>query len=470
MANNYPGNFRQNAKVPPQNVEAEESLLGCALTSEEARTEISMLEPEDFYQDKNGLIFAAIMDMLAHGEAIDILSVADYLESKQELDYVGGVSYLTDLADKAYYLSNVRDYAKIIKSKSRLRRLLNFTLKLEEAIYSGKYEADDLLNLMSAEVVNNKTDGSGEGLVAIDDVLNMTLADLKEDENSQNSVDTGFPGLNRMLGNLRNQTLNIIAARPSMGKSSLALNIAANVAARENVVAVFTLEMSKSEVGARLLSSASTTAVPQIKEAINSDEDMETIQKIYSAAAYLVSKNIFVDDSASTSPADIRSKCSRLRAQEGRLDLVIIDYLQLLGADGVSQNRQQEISEITRSLKIMARDLDVPVVALSQLSRNVEMRENKRPLLSDLRESGAIEQDADAVMFLYRDSYYDTENVPSVPDETELIISKNRSGQTGTIKLNWFADYTTFREKEFNDFEAPPESSFDADASTDLPF
>ncbi len=454
---NYPNDsYENNLKIPPQNIEAEESLLGCALTSEDARAEIVRLDKEDFYQKKNGLIYQAIIEKAAKGEPIDILSVADFLESEGTLEAIGGISYLTELADKSYLLSNVAEYADMVKEKSRLRKLLAFVQKMEKAIYSGKENADNLINLMASEVVKSKDDLSHKDLMPLHEILNVTLKELRKSDSDELAVDSGFPNLNKKLGRLRRQTLNILAARPAMGKSAFALNLALNVALKGKTVAIFSLEMSKNEVGLRLLSSASTIATNKIKEAI--DTASPDANKVRDAVQVLATANIYIDDSASTSPADIRAKCNKLMAQAG-LDLVVIDYLQLIGSDSSNQNRQQEISEISRALKIMARDLNVPVIALSQLSRGVEMRENKRPMLSDLRESGAIEQDADAVMFLYRDSYYNNEELPPNPDEAELILAKNRQGTTGTIKLNWFSHITTFREQEIFDYNIPPENS-----------
>lgn len=471
MENPYPqGNYIGNAKVPPQNIDAEEALLGCAISSKDARENLVSLEEEDFYQEKNGKIYSTLKQMMANGESIDILSVSDNLSKQGLLTAVGGVGYITYLEDKSFNLANVDEYIAMIKEKSKLRKLLNFTEKMQTAIYSGQTSADDLINLMAQEVVNSRDDMSNKDLVPIQDVLSLTIKELRKVDSDELSIDSGFPGLNDMLGNLRRQTLNIIAARPAMGKSALALNVALNVALKGKVVVIFSLEMSQSEVGLRLLSSASGVPSKSISE--NMHNPGKNNQQILDATQALVSTNVYIDDSASTSPADIRAKSQRLKAQIDRLDLIVIDYLQLMGSDGYAQNRQQEISEISRALKIMARDLDVPVIALSQLSRSVEMRENKRPMLSDLRESGAIEQDADAVMFLYRESYYESEGIPAVPEESELIVSKNRQGATGTIKLNWFADITTFREKEFIPYEAPPETGFSSSntSAEDLPF
>ena len=458
MMNDFPDEYSMSrAKVPPQNIEAEESLLGCALSSEDARSKISDLKKEDFYQRKNGLIFQAIIDKRNLSEAVDILSIADHLESQGVLEAIGGFTYLTALVDKTFLADNVREYVRIIKEKSRLRSLLTFVQKLETSIYSGQITADSVLDQMAQKVIDSKDDITRNDLIILADILNDTLSDLRHSDKEEHSIDSGFPGLNNMLGNLRRQTLNIIAARPAMGKSAFALNLALNVALKDKVVAIFSLEMSRNEVAIRLLTSSSTVPSQRLKQSLEFTDSKDS-ELLSNAVNALLGTKIYIDDSASTSPADIRSKCQKLKAQVGNLDLIVIDYLQLIGSGGYSQNRQQEISEISRSLKIMARDLDVPVIALSQLSRSVEARENKRPMLSDLRESGAIEQDADAVMFLYRESYYESEQLPPVPDESELIIAKNRQGQTGTIKLNWFAEITTFREKDFRDFEAPPSS------------
>ncbi len=444
-------------KVPPQNLEAEQSLLGGALLSEKARTEMGGLEKEDFYDPANGLIYEAIRQLMAKGKPVDILSTADHLEHQGQLHVVGGLGCLTSLADKNLYLNNIPEYVEMIREKSLLRKILDFSQKLTDACYEGQQTSDDLLGLMAERLMNLRGSLDRQALVPMHQILNVTIQELAKTDSDKLAIDSGFPSLNRMLGKLRRQTLNIIAARPAMGKSAFALNIALNVALRRNVVAVFSLEMSQSEVGLRFLSSASTVKSQEIKENL-AKRDMKQLSAAIQA---LVESQLYIDDSAATSPADIRAKCRRLYAEKGRLDLVVIDYLQLMTADGRPQNRQQEISEISRALKILAKDLNVPVIALSQLSRNVESRENKRPMLSDLRESGSIEQDADAVMFLYRDSYYNNEGPPVSPEEAELIVAQNRAGETGTVTLNWFANITTFREKEFyQDRVAPPESSF----------
>ena len=454
-----------NEKVPPQNVEAEQSLLGLALTNERARMEIGGLDAEDFYEKRNGLIYDAVRRMMAGGKAVDILSVADFLEHEGSLAAIGGIAYLNSLAEKTMYLNNPQDYVIMIREKSLLREILNFSQSLSRACYAGQQTGDDLLSLMAEKVMNMRGEMDHSSLLPIHMILNRTLQELAKQDSDKLSIDSGFPQLNRMLGRLKRQTLNIIAARPAMGKSALALNIALNVALKNHVVAVFSLEMSHSEVGLRFLTSSSTVKSDDIKSMV-AKQDMNPVLQALQA---LVESRIFVDDSAATTPSDIQAKCRRLKAEEGRLDLVVIDYLQLMTSDGRPQNRQQEISEISRGLKILAKELNVPIIALSQLSRNVESRENKRPMLSDLRESGSIEQDADAVMFLYRDSYYNSEGPASSPEDAELIVAKNRSGATGTIKMSWFPEITTFREKElFGDREAPPDRGYDPMEHADL--
>lgn len=456
-------------KVIPQNLEAEESFLGTLLTSEKSRTEMGSLKQEDFYNQRNGLIYEAIRMMHSMGKPIDILSVADTLEHQGHLHTIGGTSYLASLADKTYYLNNPAEYVAMIKEKSLLRNLLEFSQEIQNACYLGQETAEDLLSLMSNYIVEVNAGFERRDLVHINEILNETLADLKRQDSDKLSIDSGFPTLNEKLGRLKRQTLNIIAARPAMGKSALALNIALNVALKNNFVAVFSLEMSRSEVGLRILSSASTIPAKEIKNRIES----ENLDEISKTIRTLMASNMYVDESAATTPAGIRSKCQKLINEKRRLDLVLIDYLQLLGPDGRPQNRQQEISEISRALKIMAKDLNVPVIALSQLSRGVEARENKRPMLSDLRESGSIEQDADSVMFLYRDAYYNPSDYDGGQEEAELIIAKNRAGETGTIKLNWFNEITTFREQENYSYrQAPPETSYDSgnQYDQDLPF
>lgn len=458
------------AKVPPQNLEAERSLLGLILTQEQARLDSGGLEKDDFYDMRNGLIYDAVRSMMGEGMPVDILSVADYLEGEGLLSTVGGVTYMTGLVDQTAYLNNTREYVAMIREKSLLRRILAFADELHDECYKGQREGDELLRRMAERAISLKGDQGKNSLTPISEILKKTLHELSKADSDKLALESGFPSLDRMLGKLRRQTLNIIAARPAMGKSAFALNIAQHVAESNHTVAVFSLEMSESEVGLRFLSSSSFVNSRKIKDQLLSADGTKPI---LDALELLTPMPLYVCDSAATTPAEIRAKCRRLTAEVGGLDLVVIDYLQLMGSDGKNQNRQQEISEISRSLKILAKDLNVPIIALSQLSRNVEMRESKRPMLSDLRESGAIEQDADAVMFLYRPAYYDKEQGPAQsPEEAELIIAKNRAGETGTVKLNWFPHVTTFREKEMTaDREPPPENApfYHPEPEIDLP-
>ncbi len=450
------------SRIPPQNIQAEQAVLCACLDSENALTVVTaILIPEDFYRPDHRLIFSTIMELLTQRSAVDIITVAELLSQKGELDKVGGTKYLSQLSDMPVIRANAAEYAAIVRQKALLRKLISSLDEVSKIAYDSEQEANNLLDIAIKRLSDMRENPSGGGFESIHDILKRTLqeiVDISKGKKERNAVRTGFPLLDRALGGLRPGTLVIVAARPAMGKSAFVINIATNTAINYGTpVAFFSLEMSKTEIGNRILSSKSSVSTFALQNAEIKTDDWENI----SAAMTLLSPAPFyIDDRSGINTIEMMAKCRQLK-NENKLGLIIVDYLQLMNSTGrgSSGNRQQEISEISRSLKIMAKELDVPVIALSQLSRGAEFREDRRPLLADLRDSGAIEQDADMVMFIYRDKYYDTTTTekPEIED-AEIIVAKNRQGATKTVMLKWWARKTLFFEPDAPSAPTPPNS------------
>ena len=453
-------------RLPPQNNHAEQAVLCCCLDSETALTVVtSILEPDDFYRPDHKLIFSAILELLSMRSAVDIITVSDLLAKKGQLDTVGGTAYISGLSDIAVIRSNAAEYAAIIRQKSMLRKLISSLDEVMKLSYEGVEEANNLVDVAIERLSNLRENPTGGGFESVYDILKRTLqeiADISKGKKERRAVRTGFPLLDQAIGGLRPGSLVIVAARPAMGKSAFVINIATNTAISYNThVAFFSLEMSKAEIGNRILASKSTVSTHALQNADIKENDWT---KISTAMSLLSPAPFYIDDRSGINTIEMMAKCRQLK-NENKLDLIIIDYLQLMNSAGSrsSGNRQQEISEISRSLKIMAKELDVPVIALSQLSRGAEYREDRRPLLADLRDSGAIEQDADMVLFIYRDKYYETtEQKPEVED-AEIIIAKNRQGATKTVMVKWWAKRTLFFEEDQPgspmETQVPPEYS-----------
>lgn len=434
-------------RIPPNNLEAEQSVLGAMLLDKEAisiSTEI--IGGEDFYREAHREIFEAIVDIYDKGEPVDLITLTEKLKTRNTLDAVGGITFLTNLMDAVPSTHNVKYYAKIIEEKSLLRRLIKESSEIISKSYDGKEEVAEIIDDAEKGIFNISLKRSTQGYVHVKDVLNTNFDKIEElylNKGKLTGVPTGFTDLDSKLSGLQKSDLILVAARPSMGKSSFMMNIVQHAAVREKTTTViFSLEMSKEQLTQRLLCAEALIDAHRLRVGdINEDEWV----KLARAMGPLSEAPIFIDDTPSISVAEMRAKCRRLKL-EHNLGLIVIDYLQLMQGKGNSESRQQEISEISRSLKALAREINVPVVALSQLSRAPEMRADHRPILSDLRESGAIEQDADVVMFLYRDEYYhpDTEK----KNIGEVIIAKQRNGPTGTIELVWLGQFTKFVNKE----------------------
>jgi replicative DNA helicase len=431
-------------KIPPQDIEAEQAVLGSMITDRDAViAAIEGLKVEDFYRDDNKAIFESILNLYSKSEPIDIITVKDELSSMGKFEQVGGLEYLAELPDKVPTTANVQKYIKIVEEKAILRNLIKTANEIIELGYDPAEDVEDIMDSAEKRIFDIMQNKNQKGYTPIKDVLVESFTKLEELYNRKQTVTgvpTGFIDLDYRTAGLHGSDLVLIAARPAMGKSAFVLNIAAHAAIREKIpVAVFSLEMSKEQMVNRIMSSEAMVDSNKIRTGKLEEEDW---LKLAESIGPLSESGIYIDDTPGISVMEIRTKCRKLKLEKN-IGLVVIDYLQLVqGSSKKSTSREQEISEISRSLKILAKEINVPVVALSQLSRAVEQRPDHRPMLSDLRESGAIEQDADIVMFLYRDDYYNKESEEK--DIAEVIIAKHRSGSTGTVKLGWLGNYTKF--------------------------
>ena len=438
-------------RLPPQNVQAEQAVLCSCLDSENALTVVSaILNPEDFYRPDHKLIFSAILELLSTRSAVDIITVSDLMGKRGELEQVGGTAYISQLSDLSVIRSNAAEYAAIVRQKAMLRKLINSLDDVTKLSYEGEQEANNLVDIAIKRLSDIRENPTGGGFETIYDILKRTLqeiVDISKGKKERSVVRTGFPLLDKAIGGLRPGSLIIVAARPAMGKSAFVINIATNTAINYNThVAFFSLEMSKAEIGNRILASRTDVSTYALQSADIKENDWEQIGK---AMSLLTPAPFYIDDRSGINTIEMMAKCRQLK-NENKLGLIIVDYLQLMNSAGNrgGGNRQQEISEISRSLKIMAKELQVPVIALSQLSRGAEYREDRRPLLADLRDSGAIEQDADMVMFIYRDKYYDNSTKKAEVEDAEIIIAKNRQGETKTVMVKWWARKTLFFEPD----------------------
>jgi replicative DNA helicase len=431
-------------RTPPQNIEAEQAILGAIFIEPEALTTTTeILLPEDFYRAAHQRIYQVMVDLSEKGEPVDLVTVTSELQDRKVLEEVGGVSYLSDLANSVPTAANVEYYCRIVEEKSLLRRLIRVATDITASGYSSEEEIEAILNdaeKQILEVANRKKTGA---FISIKDVLVETYDNIEQMQNFKGDITgipTGFVELDRITAGFQRNDLIIVAARPSVGKTAFALNIAQNVATKtDENVAIFSLEMGASQLVMRMLCAEGNIDAQRLRTGKLESEDW---QKLTMAMGSLSNAGIYIDDTPGIRISDIRSKCRRLKQERG-LGMILIDYLQLIRGNGKSgENRQQEVSEISRSLKGLARELEVPVIALSQLSRGVESRQDKRPMMSDIRESGSIEQDADIVGFLYRDDYYDKESENK--NIIEIIIAKQRNGPVGTVELAFVKEYNKF--------------------------
>lgn len=429
-------------RVPPQNVEAEQALLGSLLLNQDVVYRIlELVKSRDFYQDAHGVIYDVILELNQGGQAVDLVTLTDALRSKGLLEKVGGVSYLAMLSSVVPTAANAEHYARIVAEKSVLRDLVATATRIAQKGYDGVDDVSELLDEAERMVLEVSGRRRKEGFTPIKDVLMQTLDYLENLARHKGDV-TGIPtfrDLDKLLSGLHNSDLIICAARPGMGKTAFCLNIAQKVAVKLKLtVAIFSLEMSKDQLVLRMLSSEAMVDQSKLRSGFLQEEDWK---RLALAAGRLAEAPIYIDDTPGISVMEVRGKARKLKAEKG-LDLVIVDYLQLMQSNKRSENRQQEISEISRSLKALARELDVPVLALSQLSRAVEQTHDKRPALSHLRESGAIEQDSDCVFFIHRPDYYDPET--DKKGIAEIIVAKHRHGPTGSIEVGFLGEFTKF--------------------------
>lgn len=435
-------------KVQPNSPEAEKSVIGSMLMDRDAIMDVvDLLTKEDFYQSNNGILFEAMVELYKEGKAVDLVTLQNKLKEKQVPEMVQSLDYIRELIETVPTSANAKQYAEIVKEKAILRRLIKVSEKITADCYLGKEDFADILEETEKNIFHLLQNASGrEDFVPIREVVMNTLDLIEESSKSKGKITgipTGFTDLDYKLTGLHPSQLLIVAARPAMGKTAFVLNIAQHVAFRKKIpVAVFSLEMSKEQLVTRLMSMEAMIDSQLIRTGELEDQDWE---KLMESAAVIGHSPLIIDDTPGLTISEIRSKCRRYKQTQG-IGLVIIDYLQLMAGNGRSESRQQEISEISRSLKALAREIDAPIIALSQLNRAVDSRADHKPVLSDLRESGSIEQDADVIMFIYRDDYYnpDTEK----KNLAEIIVAKQRSGSTGSIELAWLGQYTKFANKE----------------------
>ena len=440
-------------KVPPHDEDAEQAVLGSMLTDNDAvMAAVEVLKEDAFYREDNKIIYKAILNLYIKSEPIDIITLKDELESMGKFEQVGGFEYLASLPDKVPTTANVQKYIKIVEEKSVLRNLIKTANEIIELGYNPTEDVEDIMDGAEKKIFDIMQSKNTKSYTPIKDVLVESFTNLEKLYNQKQhvtGVPTQFYDLDDKTAGLHGSELILVAARPAMGKTAFALNIATNAALRANVpVAIFSLEMSKDQLVNRMLCSEAMVDSNKVRTGKLDEEDWT---KLAEAIGPLSEAGVYIDDTPGISVMEIRTKCRKLK-MEKNIGLVVIDYLQLIsGSNKRNGSREQEISEISRSLKVLAKELNVPVIALSQLSRAVEQRDDHRPMLSDLRESGAIEQDADIVMFLYRDDYYNKESAEK--DIAEVIIAKQRGGSTGTVKLYWMGNYTKFVniERRFDD-------------------
>ncbi len=428
----------------PKNLEAEQSVIGSLIMDDSYISEVEgIVGPEDFYYNDMRLIYEAILALNKDGKNVDMVMLKSCLSDKGNLEKVGGMASLSKLALNVPTSVNAKHYAGIVKEKARLREIIHMNEELIASAYSNEEKASDILIRAEKKIFDAALDTGSEDFHHVKDLVTPMINKIEQLSSQKSRItglETGFTDLDAKTSGLQKSDLILIAARPSMGKTAVALNILQYIATRgKKTCAMFSLEMSKEQLLHRMVCSESLVDSQKLMTGNIRDEDWE---KLAMGAVVIADANIYIDDTAGITLAEMRSKCRKLKVEHG-LDLIVIDYLQLMSGSGKTNSREQEISEISRGLKALAREMGVPVIALSQLSRAPELRADKRPMLSDLRESGAIEQDADVVMFLYRDNYYNKES--EMQNISELIIAKQRNGPTGTVQLIFSPQYTKFR-------------------------
>ena len=432
-------------KVPPQNLDAESSVLGGILLENEAVNQVlELLRPEDFYRESHRKVFRAIVELSDRSEPVDLITLSDFLKSRGELEAVGGTAYLASLADFVPTAANISHYARIVREKSILRSLISTATEIATRGYEEQGNVEEFLDSAEKVIFDISEKKIKASFVAVGDMIKDTLKTVEklyERKEMVTGVPTGYSDLDRLTAGLQPAELIIVAGRPGMGKTAFALNIAANAAFTGAGVAVFSLEMAKEQLVLRMLCSEARVDSSKVRSGYLGERDFPQLAK---AAGRLHEAPIYIDDTPAISVLELRAKARRLvRDRSKKIGLIIVDYLQLMRGMGTASNREQEISEISRSLKALAKELSVPVIALSQLNRRVEDRSDRRPMMSDLRESGAIEQDSDVIIFIYRDEVYNKSD-ESKKGLAEIIVAKQRNGPIDTVTLTFLNEYTRF--------------------------
>ncbi len=431
-------------RVPPQSLEAEQSVIGSMIMDREAIEAVKdTIIDDDFYHPDLKIIYQAIVDLYMTNKPVDLVTLQSLLKDRNVLDQVGGIEYLSKLAMAVPTSAHAKHYALIVKEKATLRKVIRASQDISSEAFEGSLPIDAILNGAEERIFNivqNRDSGEFSSAAELINPMLTKLEQLTKNQGKVTGIPTGFLDLDYRTAGMQPSDLVLVAARPSMGKTAFALNLVQHAAVHEKKsCAMFSLEMSKEQLLNRMVCSEAMVDAQKVRTGDLDDEDWT---KISMGAVILAESPIYIDDTPGITIADMRAKCRKLKMEHG-LDLIMIDYLQLMSGNGKTQSREQEISEISRGLKALAREMSAPVIALSQLSRACESRADHRPMLSDLRESGAIEQDADVVMFLYRDEYYNPDT--EAKNQAELIIAKQRNGPTGTINLVWIGQYTKFR-------------------------
>jgi len=432
-------------KVPPQNLDAESSVLGGILLENEAVNQVlELLRPEDFYRESHRKVFRAIVELSDRSDPVDLITLSDFLKSRGELEAVGGTAYLASLADFVPTAANISHYARIVREKSILRSLISTATEIATRGYEEQGNVEEFLDSAEKVIFDISEKKIKASFVAVGDMIKDTLKTVEklyERKEMVTGVPTGYNDLDKLTAGLQPAELIIVAGRPGMGKTAFALNIAANAAFTGAGVAVFSLEMAKEQLVLRMLCSEARVDSSKVRSGYLGERDFPQLAK---AAGRLHEAPIYIDDTPAISVLELRAKARRLvRDRSKKIGLIIVDYLQLMRGMGTASNREQEISEISRSLKALAKELSVPVIALSQLNRRVEDRSDRRPMMSDLRESGAIEQDSDVIMFIYRDEVYNKSD-ESKKGLAEIIVAKQRNGPIDTVTLTFLNLYTRF--------------------------
>ncbi len=446
MGNTNPQN------IPPQNIEAEQSVIGSILLENEALLKaVEVLRPEDFYRESHRQIYQCLLELFERNEPADLITLTENLKKKKKIEEIGGASYLAEISEKIPTAANIEYYAKIVRQKSILRNLIHSASEIVTKATSAEEEVEDILDYSEKTIFQISEFQIKPSFYALKDILKSTFKDIEklyEKKQLITGVPTGYTDLDSMTSGFQPSDLIIVAGRPSMGKTAFALNIAQNAATEGNVAtAIFSLEMSKEQLSMRMLCSEARVDNHKLRSGFIAESEWG---KLSMAAGKLADSKIYIDDTPGISVFEMRAKARRLQAEHG-LGLIMVDYLQLMsGSKGRSDSREQEISEISRSLKALAKELNVPVIALSQLNRRLEDRTDKRPHMADLRESGAIEQDADVIIFIYRDEVYHPDTEES-KGKAEIIIGKQRNGPTGEVILTFINEYTRFENYTYRE-------------------